>query len=285
MENDGSPKYWATQIEYKEALVELSDWWARGLYDPQIPLLNRIQQWERFGAGITGGYFGTEWQLEPSRPAVGWSNLLKEKPELDPETVFTHIPPVAGPKGTATISYDVTLSNNAYYFGKKTSDEKLIRLLTLLNETLADKDLYIMATFGIEGVHFDLTPTGQVLIKPEWSTPEKYTELGYMRFLNNQFCPPEYVKYNYDAIRYRSWERIINYPVLPIHLVNGIPTQVENEYKAGVNRIITEYFYKTVTGEWKVNETWDNYVSRLLAAGAQKIIDAKKTVAKELSNN
>ncbi|MDR2078939.1 MAG: hypothetical protein LBP74_04360, partial [Treponema sp.] len=158
-------------------------------------------------------------------------------------------------------------------------------LLTLLNETLADKDLYIMASFGIEGVHFDLTAAGHVMMKPEWNTIEKFTELGYTRFLNTQFCPPDYVKYNYDAIRYRAWERTINYPVLPIHPVTGVYTQVDNEYGAGVNRITEEYFYKTVTGEWKVNETWDSYVSRLLAAGGQKIIDAKKAAAKELANN
>ncbi|MDL2228856.1 extracellular solute-binding protein [Treponema sp. OttesenSCG-928-L16] len=283
VDTDGSPKAWAVQPEYRAALEELSDWWAKGIYDPQVPLLNRVQQWERFGAGITGGYFGTEWMLEPSRPGVGWSNLLKERPDLDPDTVFTHIPPVSGPKGASTLAYDVTLTSNAYYFGRNTSDEKLVRLLTLLNETLADPKLYVMATFGVEGVHFDLDSKGHVMIKPEWSTPEKYTELGYMRFLNNQFCPPEYVKYNYDSIRYRAWERIINYPVLPIHLVNGIQTSEDREYKSGVDTITQEYFYKVVTGEWKTSDTWDNYVSRVLNAGLQKQIDAKKRVAQEIS--
>jgi hypothetical protein len=40
-----------------------------------------------------------------------------------------------------------------------------------------------------------------------------------------------------------------------------------------------------VTGEWKVNNTWDDYVSRVLAAGAQKIIDAKKAIARDLAKN
>jgi hypothetical protein len=279
------PIAWAIQPEYREALEELSDWWRRELFDPQIPLLNRVQQWERFGAGITGGYFGTEWMLEPSQThaAVGWNLLLRNNPHLDPETVFTHIPPVAGPRGRATLQFDVPLSSNAYYFGRNTSDEKLIRLLILLNETITDPNLWAEAMFGTPGVHFDFDPNGHVLMRPEWSTPERYTEIGVMRFLNNQFCPPDFVRYNFDSIRYRSWERIINYPVLPIHLVNGIPTAAENEFLSPVNTIIQEYFYMVVTGEWNINTTWDSYVSRVLGAGLQRIIDSKRTVAMELA--
>ena len=69
------------------------------------------------------------------------------------------------------------------------------------------------------------------------------------------------------------------YPLLPMHMVTLFPTQEDTEYGTAASTIANEYFWKTITGEWNVNSTWNDYVARWRAAGGQQIIDAKKRVA------
>ena len=72
---------------------------------------------------------------------------------------------------------------------------------------------------------------------------------------------------------------------MPIHLAQVVTTGTDSEYGAATGTIAEEYFWKAVTGEWNVNNTWKNYVNRWKAAGGQQIIDAKKKIALELGLN
>jgi len=280
VDTDGSPLSWAIQNEYRDALGKLREWWAKEIFDPELLVNSRNQNMERFARGISGGYFYTDYAIVPYGGNVGWSMLSRQRPDLDPDTMFTHIPPVAGPKGTYTVQYASPYWENSFNFGRKTSDEKVIRLLTLFNDMITDKDLFLLMYFGIEGVHFDLSAAGNAVVRPEWNTDEAQTELGTLRFFNPEFVIPDYLKYSYSDIQWRSWQAIKDYPVLPVYSMSGLITDAENEYGAATDTIATEYFWKVVTGEWNINSTWNNYVSQWRAAGGQRIIDQKKALAR-----
>jgi putative aldouronate transport system substrate-binding protein len=276
-------KYWAIQDEYKQALAKIHDWYTKEIYDPEIPVSTRAENWERFAAGKAAGYFGTDWVIEPWGASVGWDLLLKNRPDLDPKTMFTHIPPVTGPNGkAATLQYANPVTGLAFIFGRKTSDEKVIRLLTMLNTILSDRDLYQTMMYGVKGQHFDLTADGNAVQRPQYATLEGQAELGLQRFFPHQFAPMEMTQIRYTAAGWHAWQTIIGYNVLENSLLGSVITDADKEYSAAVQTIEREFFWKTVTGEWDINSTWNSYVSRWLAAGGQKILDAKKALAKQM---
>jgi len=117
-------------------------------------------------------------------------------------------------------------------------------------------------------------------MKPDWNTPERMTELGACRFLPHSFIPPELAFLVMTNARHvqNSYMRA-NYTLRPIHLAQLFSTSEDTEFGAATNTIAQEYFWKTFTGEWNVNNTWNDYVNRWRASGGQQIIDAKKRIA------
>jgi putative aldouronate transport system substrate-binding protein len=289
VDTDGSPKWYAIDDNYRQALIKMNEWWAKEIYDPAI-LVNqtRTDNMTRVANGFVAGYFGTEWLLvggaNPSALS-GWNLYLKEHPGAAVENLTTHIPPVSGPKGTFTIQHSVSPSTIATNFGRKTSDEKVARLLSLFNDTLTQRDLYLLVCYGIEGQHWNYNADKRPVVKPEWNVPEKQTELGTYRYYPHVSVPKEFLDLAYDAQRFKSHEAVINYPTLPIHPVHAVSTEADTEYGAAAGAIATEYFWKAVTGEWNVNNTWNDYVARWKAAGGQQILDAKKKAAVDMGLN
>jgi putative aldouronate transport system substrate-binding protein len=287
IDTDGSPLYWAIQPEYREALGKVREWYAKEIYDPEGLVRDRRGNMERFASGKTGGYFGIDWLLVPTSSLSGWFLLKEARPELNAETMFTHIPPVTGPKGKAlTLQYSIPFRGNNYVdFGKNASDEKVVRILSMFNDIQTDLDLYIMTFYGFEGQHFTLDADGFAIRKPEWESAEKQTELGLSRFFPHQIITPDHLKYFMGKIRTASYEKTHNYPVLPIHPGATISTDASKEFGTAVDTLEKEYFWKVVTGEWDLNSTWNNYVSRWKAAGGQQMIDEKKVITAQMGFN
>jgi putative aldouronate transport system substrate-binding protein len=289
VDTDGSPKWYAIDDNYRLALIKMNEWWAKEIYDPSI-LVNqtRTDNLTRVANGIVGGYFGTEWLIvggaNPSALSA-WNIYLKDHPDADVATLTTHIPPVSGPKGTFTNQYNTPLEASVTTFGRKTPDEKVVRILSMFNDILTQRDLYMLVYYGIEGQQWTFDANKRPVMKPEWSAPEKVTEIGVYRYYPHVFIPKEFLDIGYDTNRFNSFETIKNYPVLPIHLAQAISTEADVEYGAATAAIAQEYFWKAVTGEWNVNNTWNDYVARWKAAGGQQILDAKKKIAVEMGLN
>jgi putative aldouronate transport system substrate-binding protein len=289
IDTDGSPKWYAIDDNYRQALVKMNEWWAKEIYDPSI-LVNqtRTDNMTRVANGLVAGYFGTDWLIvggaNPSALS-GWNLYLREHPNTDVDTLTTHIPPVSGPKGTFTNQYNISPTSNVTNFGRKTSDEKVARVLSMFNDTLTQRDLYLLVYYGIEGQQWTYDASKRPVVKPEWGAPEKQTEIGTYRYYPHVFLPKEYLDIAYDINRFKSYEAIKDYSVLPIHLAQGISTEADLEYGSATSAIAQEYFWKTVTGEWNVNSTWNDYVARWKAAGGQQILDAKKKIAVEMGLN
>jgi putative aldouronate transport system substrate-binding protein len=282
--SDGTPEWWAIKDEYRQALEKMREWWAKDIFDPTIVVNTRNDNMARFALDRSAGYYGNDWALEPYGAPVGWSLLLEKWPELDPKTMFTHIPPVAGPKGTATVRHGFAFTGN-FYFGRNTSDEKVARLLTMFNEILTDKDLYLLAYYGFEGQHYTLDSENHAQVKPEWASPERKTEIGIFRYYPHVSMPRDFMVFGYTDFRWHAWEQIKDYICLPLHIASQFQTDADLEYGAAAGTIEEEYFWKTVTGEWNINNTWNDYVSRWKAAGGQRILDAKKDIAVKMGLN
>jgi hypothetical protein len=153
----------------------------------------------------------------------------------------------------------------------------------MFNDFMTDNEMLLLAQYGLKGQHFDINSDGFVVQKPEWTSPEKLTELGVKRYCGYTFYTADNLKLAYTREMYRAWSTVVKYPVIPLHAVATMyNTPSDIEFRAAIETMQDEYFWKVATGEWDINSTWDSYVSRWNAAGGQKVIDAKKTFAREM---
>ena len=288
-DTDGSPKWYAIDDNYRQALAKMSEWWAKEIYDPSIVVnRTRLDNFNRVANGLIAGYFGQDWSIvSGANPSAisGWEMYINNHPGTNPENFTTYIPPVQGPKGSFTIQYGPTLMNSVTTFGRKTSDEKVVRILSMFNDIITNKDLYLMTWYGLENQHWVYDANKMPVMLPDWNTPEKMTEIGANRFYPHIFQHGEFIDISFNSARMKSRQVVANYPILPIHLSQLITTQQDIDYGSAAGDIALEYFWKTITGEWNVNNTWNDYVNRWKAAGGQQIIDAKKKVALEMNLN
>ena len=283
VDKDGLPLAWQTQPEYRDALARVSQWYAKEIYDPGIVVNTRDENFARFSSGVTAGFFGVDWQVQPTATNAfdPWLALLRNRPDLDEKTVYTHIPPVTGPKGAFTTKFSTEITSSMWsYFGRNASDEKIIRMLSMFNDITANRDLYMLMYFGIKGQHYDLDPDGRAIKRPEWGTPEKQTELGAQRFYNHSFFTGDLLFYSYTPGRWDAYTKTQPYPCLPLHGVNDLQTNADREYGASTGTIQLEFFWKIITGELNVQRDWDAYVTRWMNAGGREIINDKKALAK-----
>ena len=284
---DGTPEHWAIQDNYKQALAVLNKWYDEGIYDPETVTDDRNKYVEKFADGKIAGCFGTDWILEPQFAGTGWTTLADKNPDMDRDTMFTHLPPVENASGEKlTYAYNMKMAGKPQiYFGKDASDDKVARILTMFNDILLNEDLYLLIYYGEEGEHYSFDENGFVVANPEYDTKEELTDIGTFRYFNHQFMPEKYLKLSYGEVRYRSFSTLSTYDVLPIHPADSFTTEVELEYTAALNTIQAEFFWKVFTGEIDLESEWDGYVEQWLAAGGKELIEQKKALAEEMNLN
>src|SRR5690606_721313 len=89
--------------------------------------------------------------------------LLARNPAAEPVL----IPPVTGESGMAgTFNMSTLQQQPNIYFGVNTSDEKLIRILQMLNAIYSDEKMYALVEYGIEGEHYNVVD-GRYVPVPE----------------------------------------------------------------------------------------------------------------------
>jgi putative aldouronate transport system substrate-binding protein len=280
---DGGPVYWATMPEYKQALARLRTWYQKEIFHPEVITDTRQTTTEKMVSNRIGGYFGTGWQFSISETGAPFGALQKAHPEMSVNDVRVLIPPVTGPNGKAlSLDYASNLFQiSSCYFGKDTSDAKVQRILRLFNECIADPMQYALNANGIEGQHFDIDAEGILVRRPEWTSNEKRTELGVLRYFINGFQFDGYRQYEYDRPSLDVYNVFQAFDTIHLYPLDAMSIRTDADYSATVTPIVEEYSMKILTGEWDINSTWDSYISRLNAAGLQKIIDAKRAQARE----
>ena len=287
--DDGELTHYAVDPNYKEALKLMQRWYELGIFDPEIITDARIDGVTKFAEGKLAGYealdncFGRNSgaNLSGVRAAMELGNT-----DID----MTFIPPVVGESGEAkTQLYSATLSASGITFGKNCSDEKLIRLLQIEDSFFADLDLWLADQYGERYVEWDFDENGNVLagVDKGFAEREGQTKTGMQRFYNFSFIPSIVLNWRLGGVgeygsRYEVYKAVHDFPTIEPAAVTVFKTDAENQYGAACDKIVSEYFLKCFTGEYDVDETWDEYVASWLAAGGQEILDAKAEFAETL---
>lgn len=156
--------------------------------------------------------------------------------------------------------------------------EACIRFLNCLN---TDPEVRNLINFGVEGVHYDLTPDGQVAVKPEGGyTGVQYTQGNWFILKTLKGDPlnkwEEYKRFNSESIRS---EALGFTPDISDPAVSSVLTAVSN--------VTAKYYYSLMTGTVDPKVVLPMFLKELQAAGIdslrntfQKQIDAWKAKQK-----
>lgn len=271
-DEEGNPQIYSIDENYKEALKVLQRWYEKGIFDPEIVTDKRPETTTKFIQNKVGGYYGIDWAftlghtISPIRAA--------QNEGLDIEIKI--LEPVTGPTGkTFTSQFNESVSTDGMTFGRNCSDEKLIRLLKVINTIYSEEDLFKYVFFGPKEKFYTEDEEGYMQTT-DFYTKENMYVYGSQRYLNFNFTPKSIFNWRTVRDRLEVFYSVQNLPKVEINPISILSTDAEVEYGASVNKIVDEFYWKAITGELDIEEEWSKYVSNWMEAGGKQIIEQKK---------
>jgi len=270
LQDDGNVVYTTTTEQYKELLKLLNSWFAEGIFDPEFATDTRDIQRQKWANGALGILVDHSWWFSPSLNV----NVAKLLTDNDPDAEIVYLEPVEGPYGKFTYKYSVnTAGDGSYIFGKNCSDEKLYKILEILNDIGRDVDLYCRLNYGIEGEDWEFDEIGMVTRLQELDLEDGINR-GIMYFYPSarpyeittaHFLTPEDVKH-YDPL----------YKFPTINMGSNFNSPVENDafntYSADITTAANEFYYSSIMGMNDIDADWDAFLKSLDGLGLQEIL-------------
>ena len=268
MGKDGKITFQNLTEGYKDFLKFVAGLYAKGYLYPDVTLPDRVSIGSLFSDGIIGTVVDTWTWVLPKYRQGSWFDLAFEK---NPKATFQYAPPLTAPGYTPT--WEERAAVWRYHcVGKDVSDEKLIKILQVIDLQLKEKYYHNLIWSGIEGTHFQFDAQGMRQFIGDYTSAEKQGELGSKFYLTN-------IKYGWmlgasfgkaaetQADLQISWKSVK--PVL------GFEWVLDSQMKVGadVNRVFEEYTWKALTGKANFAGDWDTYVKAWLGGGGREMID------------
>lgn len=265
---DGDLVWWAVHPQYKEALKKLADWYKKEIFDPEVALDDRTSFMTKFENGQLAGFFEWDSWHDPGLESGPVGRMLSKNPGAE----MVYIPPVKGPDGHYGSTNSPPISRTVTtYFGANTSDEKMIRLLQMLNDIYSDKDLYALVDFGFEGEDYTINEKGQYVPMPDRFTQEAITERGARRYMMRNFMNDVAMQFRLTPSRLEMREHIVDFAIVD---APDYQPAFPVETAAALTKIEQEFFWKAFVGQISdIDKEWDSYVSQWNAAGGKAATD------------
>jgi putative aldouronate transport system substrate-binding protein len=165
---DGVIKEFFATREFREALEVLRRWYAKGFWDPNFE--NHALEWiTNFAAG---DYIITQWTKDWDYPEdTRWLNDLRDNVPGAMAVAATHIAADKDTKPGQRVWDPFT--GGVRSFGKHLEeDEELMHKMMQVLDTGTDREVSLLAGFGIEGEHYEF-PEGE-------TAPQLLTEIASM---------------------------------------------------------------------------------------------------------
>jgi len=257
-------EYSMTSAEFKEALKFLAEWYRKEIIDPEFLMDLRKETNAKFANGKLGAYedFSSWTSEQPGGPV----HSLKQ---LKPDIKYVYIISPKGPTGKrGTPNRDA--SSTPSVLGKQVSDDKMARILAIIDTLIMDPEVYATACYGIKDQHWKYTPQGFVEVLPPYNDAKEQSKIGvnYWRFQtvhdgNEKIYMPEY---RYPAHRFA----MENQTLLPLGFLPTLNTAMSTTAQ-NLARLESEFFLKGLTGALDIDKEWDGYLARWNAAGGDKL--------------
>jgi putative aldouronate transport system substrate-binding protein len=284
---------------YREALKFLTQMLDRG-FMRRIPENGNTEEqlnalWASGKIGFMNAFSGSS--------ILGYHEKAAERPPLsilksDPNATFVVTPPPGREgklKSYRVFNWD---PEHTYIVGAQVSDEKLIRLMQLLEYAYFGED-WLRYRFGLEGVHYvwagEPYVSPMILDSPE-NIPPKYAGLGtsvFGQFGNIHFVPDIKAYFGYDAFTsqmanyfeqynaggyYASnlWIRPAKYYseyTVPSVLYDRFRAVKERTYE-NIQAVHENFLAKVFAGEiLHMDNEWKDYINEIYNAGLKEWTD------------
>lgn len=267
---DGKLVWSHVRDAYRKALLTLADWYAKEIIDPEFLLDKRADLAKKYSNDLLGAYFGNNrWIQTFSDTPVG--QLIARVPEAEP----VYLLDIKGPDGTGqSASWSRPSFGTKPKFGRGTPDEKVKKILEILQWRHANEDAYLFNFYGKEGEHWSFDDENFVVADKSAQGGEPKSELGLQAYHQNNLIDSFNIKYRLNSERYVPWYLGAQKPGLFDMLYQSIAADHDQEFRqtrSELGAIEREFYYKGITGEIDINAEWDNYVKKWHDAGGAKI--------------
>lgn len=301
---EGELEYGFTTDEVKEALKLLSKWYADGLIDPEFITTDARSSGtdvaSKFASGQIGyidclSYDDYQWDNDGHMSAKwvandeAWQQFFADNVENPTEMYkygvtsdfddsyvskyYINLAPVANSDGTPGGYVKEGNVNSYLCFGANTSDEKVAKILQILEQEAMDEDTY-MLHFGPEGLQWLQEEDGTRSYNPNYTEEENYHPQG--QILGYGWClfpmywsNPEFLTVISDARNDQRYERTLplfaSFNDVSDALTVSLPSA--SEYSEITSTYITNNVYMAIRGDIDVETQWDDIVAEWFAMG------------------
>jgi len=291
VDNNGKADQYYVTDKYRKALEWLAGLYAEGLLDKEIPTQDRAVWWDKVNNNIAG-YFP-----QSSNALNSWAIA---RPPLSVWTKDKTIPIVMTP-GVAdasgkyvSLDYVAAKCNGHMFFvnSKVTDEGKLARILQLAEYISFPKDKQTLATlvYGKEGTDWDWSAT-----RKDWPVKKDAQSVGpngagyftsqmqvydYWKWLTLEPLFESGGKYYVKSMG-GTWNSNKQLPYVTDILNETKITQVNKDYSANVNTVVSEFRNEVLTGAVKLTDaTWTKYLADLDTAGYKAMHDEYQKMRK-----
>ena len=264
---------------FRAALTYIAQLWADGVIDNEVFILNPDQACQKIVQGVSGAFSG--WW---SGPKTAFANGIEESdPNADLMSVF-----ITSNDGATRGMVDNGMISRVAMISSTCEDPAAA--MRLLNYLSTDEG-YMLACFGMEGVHYTLDENGYLddmfYTKDRTWTPfaEIVSRLDISNYLDQKPLGEDADKeaqigYQFQVIQYQT--------DLPLYtnIFYGInSTREQEELGTDVDSYVSQMVIEFITGKTPLNdETWEQYKSTWVQKGGQKILDSLAEAYNQLNN-
>ncbi|MBD2870606.1 extracellular solute-binding protein [Paenibacillus arenilitoris] len=254
----------------REAFRLLQKWYKEDLIDKEFITKNAQDAHNDFYNRKVGI---RDWMSFQFDPTVGILGVAFKASNPDNEIVVGK--PLEGPDGPGTaLSYG---SKNGFIaMGKPVAEDeaKKKKIYELLNALATDEETFLLASFGIEGEHYDLVD-GVAASKPEFASEANKLSIGaglFYGIFTQKSTLMEKHDYPKSSLEFAAamdegMEGRKHYAV-----PWSVPEVAEQYPDLGT--LETESYIKFITGELDLDEDFDKFVSDWKTMGGQALTDA-----------
>lgn len=265
MEQDGELVYSCVTDGYRQTLELLQRWYELEIIDPDFVTDPRATTLEKFANGKTFSFEAFAGHIASNGAA------LNQLAAANPDATWTWLPGPINEEGKRGAVAGDFYKGTSIFFGADTSDEKVARLMEMIDYILCDKDGAALALRGIEGETYTVLEDGSYTLIGDYLTN---TDLQNAAGLS--YFTPQYSNKTVNSVR-DSAERteVLNWAydhvqalTVNYHIVFSDEAKLASE---DATTYVKEYFFDAVTGKVSIEDTWDAYVAEWYARGGDKL--------------
>lgn len=263
--SDGTLQYGPVQENYKNAMKELSQWYAEGLIDKEIYTRHSARE-QLLGqnlGGCTSDWFASTGKFDDSYA----ENVpgLKLAPMLPPENIEGQVtwPETRG-----------TLHGMGWGISRDCSEEDIIDAVKYLDFWMSQEGCELMA-YGVEGKSYTRGENGEIIWSEEAAgyvdgIPNYRRSIGFNETGTVGIIEAEKAGMNASALMgFEMYEGIVNDNAVSNLPFTAEEQKINDKYANNISSYVQEQQQRWILGQGDVEAEWGTYLETLNKMGLQ----------------